>query len=132
MAVLAVAFSLVLATPGTSAAHRTNWNVTGASIYGGFCGDSGSYGYKEDYLPSHPWSFAELGMGHNLGGLAHEQRIRILYPPTHRKTWIEKLDIGGGGNSVEGHTRGIDLYAPVAAWIANASCTWTGTILWRK
>lgn len=79
-----------------------------------------------------PWSFAELGNGGALGSLPNHAKVRVLSPATHRKAWITKEDIGGGGNAVEGHYRAFDLYQPVASWLANASCSWTGVILWRK
>lgn len=127
---ITLAFS---ATPGTSTANaeKIHWHEAGASIYGGFCNESETKGYRGTYLPGNPWGFAELGMGSAMGGLPNGTRVRVLDPVTHKRKWIVKDDIGAGGDSVEGLPREIDLYAPTAAYLAGASCSWTGRILWR-
>lgn len=121
-----------LSISASASAHETHWNTAGASIYGDTCG-SGSIGYRGDYLPDHPWSFAELDMGTALGNLPNHTRIRILYPRTHRKKTIMKRDIGGGGGPIEGVPRKIDLYAPAAEYLnGGQGCNWTGVVLWRR
>lgn len=73
----------------------------GASYY------SGATGYKGDSLPG-TYSYAELGDGNALGGLDHKQKLAISYKG---KTVVaEKLDIGAGGDPVDGKERAIDLY----------------------
>lgn len=126
----AIIAALAFSTPAV--AHKVSWHKTGASIYGGFCEPWETKGYRGAYLPATPWSFAELGMGSAMGSLPNKARVRILSPATHKKTWVTKEDIGGGGDPVQGYRRSIDLYAPVAQWIAGADCNWTGTIDWRK
>jgi predicted ATP-grasp superfamily ATP-dependent carboligase len=71
-------------------------------------------------------------MGEALGGLPNRTPIAIESVSTGRKTIIVKNDIGGGGGSVEGYTRAIDLYAPVAKWLAGADCNWTGLVRWHR
>lgn len=70
-------------------------------------------------------------MGTAMGDLPYDAEVRVLDPTTHRRLWLHKLDIGGGGSSIAGVPREIDLYGPAAAYVANATCTWTGRILWR-
>jgi hypothetical protein len=73
----------------------------GASYY------SGATGYKGDKLPG-TWSYAELGDGTGMGGLNHKQKLAITYKG---KTVVaEKLDVGAGGDDVNGKPRLIDLY----------------------
>jgi hypothetical protein len=57
-------------------------------------------------------SFAELGMGHNLGGLPFGAKLKIGYGG--KSVVGEKLDIGLGGGSVDGHRRDIDLWYETA------------------
>lgn len=72
-------------------------------------------------------------MGTALGNLPNHARIRILSPRTHRKKTVVKRDIGGGGGSVEGVRRGLDLWQPAADYInGGQGCNWTGKILWRR
>lgn len=71
-------------------------------------------------------------MGSDLGGLPNGTKILIRSQATHRKTIIVKGDIGAGGGSVGELTRSIDLYAPLAKWLANASCSWTGVVEWAR
>lgn len=112
-------------------AREVRWQRAGASIYGGAC-EYGSTGYRGDDLRARWRSFAELGMGSALGGLPYLARIRVLNPRNHRRMTIRKRDIGGGGGAVLGLARSIDLWQPVAARLFNASCTWTGVVLWRR
>ena len=69
-------------------------------------------GYHGDSLAG-TWSYAELGMGSNLGNLPYKQKLAITY---HGKTVVaEKLDIGAGGSDVNGHRRDIDLHVDKTA-----------------
>lgn len=111
--------------------HKFKWHKAGASIYGEPC-EAGNLGYRGANLNDHPWSFAELDMGTALGDLPAGTAIQIRSPATHKITTIEKLDIGEGGGDVEGIPRRIDLYAPVAKWLANADCNWTGVVEWAR
>ncbi|HEX5743938.1 MAG TPA: serine hydrolase [Candidatus Saccharimonadales bacterium] len=73
----------------------------GASYY------TGATGYKGDSLPG-TYSYAELGNGSAMGGLKHKQKLAITYKG---KTVVaEKLDVGAGGDTVNGKERAIDLY----------------------
>ena len=100
-----------LASTGASGG---NFRTVGASMYGGPSDpSSGTTGYKGDNLDSGPLAFAELGMGHNLGGLAYGAGLVISYKG--RAVTAYKLDIGAGGAAVQGHRRDIDLYYRTAA-----------------
>lgn len=57
-------------------------------------------------------AFAELGMGHNLGGLPFGSKLLIKHGG--RSVVGEKLDIGAGGGDVDGHRRDIDLWYETA------------------
>ena len=127
-----VGSAVLMLFPHTAQAREVHWQTAGASVFGGTCEPSEHTGYRGDYLPSRPWSFAELGMGSALGGLPYGYTIRVLNPDTHRRRNIRKLDIGFGGSAVRGLRRSIDLYEPVLTYLlGKRSCTWTGRILWR-
>ena len=100
--------------PSSSGGSAGSFRTVGASMYGG-PGDpsSGTTGYKGDNLDTSPLAFAELGMGHNLGGLAYGAGLVISYKG--RAVTAYKLDIGAGGGAVQGHRRDIDLYYRTAA-----------------
>lgn len=93
---------------GGSSTHDSaaNWRTVGASMFT----DHG--GYHGDNLYSAGPSYAELGMGHNLGHLPYKKKLWIKY----RNKIVEalKLDIGAGGGSVKGHRRDIDLHETAA------------------
>lgn len=131
--IIGVILFLSLIGAPTSWGKETNWHRAGASTFGGWCEPSEWQGYKTDNLTLKWRSFAELGNGYALGGLAHNTRIRVLNPATGRRLTIRKRDIGKGGGPVNGHRRSIDLYWRVTQYLdRNASCSsWTGTILWR-
>lgn len=82
-------------------------------MYGG-AGDStsGTIGYRGDSLPGTN-TYAELGNGFALGGLPYKQKLRISF--RGRTVTAVKRDIGGGGSSVFGYTRAIDLWHETAA-----------------
>lgn len=72
----------------------------GASFY------TGATGYRGDSLPG-TWSYAELGDFVGMGDLKHKQKLAISYKG---KTVVaEKLDVGSGGDAVDGKPRAIDL-----------------------
>ncbi|MDP9151146.1 MAG: hypothetical protein M3O36_14550, partial [Myxococcota bacterium] len=92
------------------------FRTVGASVYGGSSDpSSGHTGYRGDDLDTGPLAYAELGMGHNLGGLPHGAPMVITYKG--RSVVAYKLDIGAGGGSVQGKRRDIDLYYRTAAAI---------------
>lgn len=126
----ALALALV---PGKAQARIVHWQHAGASVFGGACEPGEHTGYRGDYLPTRWRSFAELGMGTALGGLAYNQQIRVLWPATHRRMTIRRRDIGLGGGAVAGLRRAIDLYEPVLTYLLRGrSCTWTGVLLYRR
>lgn len=71
-------------------------------------------------------------MGAYMGGLPNKATIVVRDPASRRKHKLTKNDIGAGGNSVNGRTRAIDLYAPAAHYLAHAGCNWTGTVEWQR
>lgn len=81
----------------------------GASFYGGPNDPStpGTHGYKGDELTG-THAFAELKMGTALGGLPHGTKLVITYKG--QSVVGTKLDIGAGGNQVNGLPRAIDLW----------------------
>jgi hypothetical protein len=85
----------------------------GASMFGG-PGDPGTghIGYRGDDLNVHPDSFAELDMGHALGGLPYMAGLRVTGPRGSKMLY--KRDIGAGGGPVNGVHRGIDLWYTAA------------------
>lgn len=88
-------------------------HAVGASFYGGPSDpSSGVTGYKGDNLPKHPDSYAELNMGHALGGLPYLTPLQVSY--NGRSTVLKKRDIGAGGGAVSGHPRAIDLWYEAA------------------
>jgi hypothetical protein len=91
-------------------AVRSAGRVVGASVYGLGEAGTGTMG-KYGYMPGH-MAFAELGMGHALGGLRPHQKVRISY--RGRSVVAEKRDIGRGGPPVGGHHRAIDLWRDTA------------------
>lgn len=124
-----VGFALLFAVL-PSPSHAVSWKTAGASVFGGAC-ESGVTGYRGDYLPSKPNSFAELGMGNALGGLPYKAKIRLLY--RHRKVTVVKRDIGLGGGDVGGLPRTIDLWAPAQAKLTGRlNCNWTGVVHYRR
>ena len=70
-------------------------------------------------------SFAELGMGHNLGGLPFGAKLKVGYGD--RAVVAEKLDIGLGGGDVQGHRRDIDLWYETANALGLPS-NWLGLV----
>jgi hypothetical protein len=70
-------------------------------------------------------AFAELGMGHNLGGLPFGAKLKIAHGG--RTVIGEKLDIGAGGGDVEGHRRDIDLWYETANALGLPS-DWLGLV----
>lgn len=89
-------------------------NAVGASYYGGPRDpSSGVTGYRGDNLMQHPDSYAELNMGHALGGLPYMTPLRVTGPNGKSMT-LYKRDIGAGGGPVEGHPRAIDLWYEAA------------------
>lgn len=99
-------------------AKAENRYVVGASEYGG-PGDptSGHVGSSGVNLTGR-MAFAELMMGHALGDLPYGTKLRISYRANKEeagKTVIaEKLDIGLGGNPINGHARRVDLWYQTA------------------
>lgn len=91
--------------------------TTGATWYGG-AGDSMTSGTSGAYgdLSNHPWSFAELGMGKAMGGLAPLSWWYVRGPNGKVKR-AQKRDIGGGGGPVGGYTRGFDAWHPLAQYL---------------
>jgi len=124
----------IAATLWASTAGATTWHRTGASVFGPIC-DPGEtvQGYRGDHLPSHPWAFAELGMGTALGGLPYRARLRIQDPVSHRSMTVRRLDIGLGGGLVAGLRRSIDIYDWALRRLLRGrfSCSWTGVVKYR-
>jgi hypothetical protein len=91
--------------------------TSGATWYGG-SGDSMTSGTSGAYgdLSSHPWSFAELGMGRAMGGLPPLSWWYVRGPNGKVKR-AQKRDIGGGGGPVNGVTRGFDAWHPLAQYL---------------
>lgn len=86
--------------------------LVGASYYGGPTDHvSGTVGAAGVSLPGTS-SFAELAMGHALGGLPFHTKLKISRGG--KSVIAEKLDIGLGGGSVGGHNRAIDLWYETA------------------
>lgn len=85
----------------------------GASFYGGPDDPStpGTHGYKGDELTG-THAFAELKMGTALGGLAHGTQLVVTY--NGKSVVATKLDIGAGGDQVDGLPRAIDLWYQTA------------------
>lgn len=91
--------------------------VVGATYYGGPSDpSSGTHGYKGDDLRGKS-AYAELGMGHALGGLPYKTKLKITNLANKKSVVAEKLDIGLGGGPIQGHTRAIDLWYETAAAI---------------
>lgn len=87
--------------------------LVGASYYGGPTdGVSGTVGAAGVSLPGKD-SFAELAMGKALGGLPFHTKLKISRGG--KSVIAEKLDIGLGGDDVNGHNRAIDLWYETAA-----------------
>jgi hypothetical protein len=85
----------------------------GASYYGGPSDpSSGVTGYRGDNLMQHPDSYAELNMGHALGGLPYLTPLRVSYGG--KSAILKKRDIGAGGGPVDGVPRAIDLWYEAA------------------
>lgn len=104
--------------------RKVTWSKTGASVYNGCTGARGNVctGY----------AFAELGgcPGSAMGGLAYGTKIRVLY--RHRKITLRKRDCGGGGASVGGFARGLDLPCSSLARLRLGDCeNWTAVVQWR-
>jgi hypothetical protein len=90
--------------------------VSGASWYGGpqdsmTKGTSGKYGD----LANAPWSFAELGMGSAMGGLAPRSWWYVNHAGRTKRA--QKLDIGKGGGEIDGVTRGFDAWHVLADYL---------------
>ena len=92
--------------------------TTGATWYGG-SGDSMTSGTAGAYgdLSSHPWSFAELGMGSAMGGLPPLSWWYVHSKNNGKTKQAQKRDIGGGGGPVNGLTRGFDAWHPLAQYL---------------
>jgi hypothetical protein len=99
--------------------------VVGASTYGGpHDPSSGTVGASGTDLRG-KMAFAELDMGHALGGLPMHSKLRITHGG--RSVVAEKLDIGAGGGSVDGHHRSIDLWYQTAHALGLGD-VWLGTV----
>lgn len=93
-------------------ACRSSAKWTGASTFGTTSYDDNGIGYRGDHLFSYTDSFAELNMGTALGGLPLHA-VRYAHHGRYSARSV-KRDIGGGGGSVGGYTRGFDAHAPLA------------------
>jgi hypothetical protein len=124
------AFMLLVALAGgVERAGAVTWHKAGASVYGGAC-EYGQTGYRGDFLPGLPNSFAELGMGRMLG-LPYRAKVRFLLHG--RKVTGRKRDIGGGGAHVAGLPRVFDFYEPLLTRLLGyRNCQWTGVVQWRR
>lgn len=84
--------------------------MIGASEYGQGESNFGSCRINSNSV----YGFAELGpapaIGHALGTLPCGTKLRIRNPANGREVTAEKIDIGAGGNPVEGLVRRIDLH----------------------
>lgn len=90
--------------------------TVGASFFGGPTDPgTGHTGYRGDDLRKHPNSFAELGMGHAMGGLPYLARVAFTGPKG--SATLVKRDIGDGGAAVRGHKRAADFWHAVKAKI---------------
>ena len=128
VALVTLAF-LAGALVGRADARAIHWQSAGASVYGGAC-EGGTLGYRGDFLPSFPHSFAELDMGHALGLPLHA-KIRFLHDG--RKVTGVKRDIGGGGAAVQGKRRIFDFWEPLLTkLLGHRNCNWTGVVRWRR
>jgi hypothetical protein len=78
-----------------------------ASQFGGPNDHTGTHGYHGDDLRG-TMAFAELGMGHALGGLPYKAQARITF--NGKSVIATKLDIGLGGAGCGGHARAVDLW----------------------
>jgi len=86
--------------------------LVGASTYGGPADHvSGTVGAAGVSLPG-KMAYAELDMGKALGGLPFHFKLKISR--AGRSVVAEKLDIGGGGDPVNGRPRAIDLWYDTA------------------
>lgn len=86
--------------------------LVGASYYGGPTDHtSGTVGSSGVSLPG-KMAFAELAMGKALGGLPYHTKLKIGY--NGKSVVAEKLDIGLGGDDVNGKNRAIDLWYETA------------------
>jgi len=91
----------------------TGGQRVGASYYGGPTDpSSGVIGYRGDNLMKMPDSYAELNMGHALGGLPYLTPLRVSYGG--KSAILKKRDIGAGGGPVDGVPRAIDLWYEAA------------------
>jgi TP901 family phage tail tape measure protein len=87
--------------------------LVGASYYGGPTdGVSGTTGAAGVSLPGTS-SFAELAMGHALGGLPFHTKLK--FSRSGKSIIAEKLDIGAGGDSVNGKNRAVDFWYEAGA-----------------
>jgi hypothetical protein len=110
-------------------AKPVKWNYAGASVFGGAC-EGGVLGYRGDFLPSLPHTFAELGMG-NMLGLPYKAKVRFLHKG--RKVTGVKRDIGGGGGHVKGKPRIFDFWEPLLTkLLGKRDCNWTGVVAYRR
>lgn len=123
------ALVLALAAPMPAGAAKVNWRKAGASVYGGAC-QHGSIGYRGDFLPAWPNSFAELGMG-RIVGLPYRAKVRFLLDG--RKATARKRDVGGFNAPVRGVPRVFDLWEPLLTrLLGRRNCNWTGVVMWRR
>lgn len=129
----ALILALILACTWAGTAGATAWHRTGASVFGQPCDPWETIGYHGDKFADHPLTFAELGMGTALGGLAYRQRIRVKDPVSRASITLRKLDIGLGGDAVAGLRRGLDVLYPALRRLlkGRASCSYTGVLWWR-
>lgn len=97
----------------------------GASTYGG-PGDpsSGTHGYRGDDLRG-KMAYAELAMGHALGGLPYKHKLRISHGG--KSVIGQKLDIGKGGGPAGGLPRKIDLWYQTARALGLPD-SWLGAV----
>lgn len=128
---LLITLTLLLAWLGRpqDAYGGVKWQYAGASVFGGAC-ESGHIGYRGDFLPNFPHSFAELEMGSALG-LPYKAKVRFLHQG--RKVTGVKRDIGGGGGRVRGKRRVFDFWEPLLTKLLGyRNCNWTGVVAWRR
>lgn len=98
----------------TQVPARPTGMVVGASMYGGPT-DPGTPGSSGSCGDTKGMTYAELGMGQNLGGLPCGTPLVITH--NGHSVTAHKEDIGLGGASVNGHSRDIDLWYETAAAI---------------
>lgn len=106
--------------------------IVGASTYGGPA-DTVSNPTYGAWGPSHPFAghnaFAELAMGHALGGLNFGTKLKISR--AGQSVIAEKMDIGLGGGDAGGKNRAIDLHYETGVALGvlgGGTNAWLGTV----